>query len=339
MQKYVPVVSKTGKPLMPTTNGRANELIAKGKALRRFSKGIFYIKLTEREDGEVQEIACGIDPGSKKEAYTLKSESHTYLNIECDAVTWVKDGIKRRCEARRARRNRKTPCRKPRFNNKSKHKFPPSTKARWGLKLRIVNWLKELFPITHFIVEDIKAKTLKGSSQWNLSFSPLEIGKSWFYSELEGLGNLELKEGWETKIFRDHLGVTKSSDKMSGKWEAHCIDSFVLADWCVGGNGKVDNKEILHITPLQFHRRQLHVFNCIKGGIRRLYGGTRSLGFKRGSLVKHTKHGICLIGGTSKGLISLHAIKDFKRLCQNAKVTDIQFLDFNSWRYAHSSPP
>ena len=338
MQKYVPVVSKTGKPLMPTTNGRANELIAKGKALRRFSKGIFYIKLIEREDGDVQDIVVGIDPGSKKEAYTIKSESHTFLNIECDAITWVKDSVKRRREARRNRRGRKTPCRQPRFNNKSKPKVPPSTKARWGLKLRIVNWLKNVFPITHFIVEDIKAKTLKNGRRWNLSFSPLEVGKSWFYSELEKLGELELKQGWETQIFRDHCGLTKSKDKMSGVFECHCVDSWVLADWCLGGTGLVDNKEILYITPLQFHRRQLQVFNFAKKGIRKLYGGTQSLGFKRGSLVKHTKYGICLIGGTSKGLISLHTIKDFKRLCQNAKVTDIQFLTYNSWRWVHSSP-
>ncbi len=143
MQKFVPVVSKTGKPLMPTTNGRANELIAKGKALRRFSKGVFYIKLTEREDGVTQDISCGIDPGSKKEAYTVKSENHTFLNIECDAVTWVKDRVKRRREARRSRRQRKTPCRQPRKNNKSKPKIPPSTFARWNLKLNCGEVVKE----------------------------------------------------------------------------------------------------------------------------------------------------------------------------------------------------
>ena len=36
MQPMVPVVSATGKPLMPTTHRRANKLIAKGRALRRF---------------------------------------------------------------------------------------------------------------------------------------------------------------------------------------------------------------------------------------------------------------------------------------------------------------
>ena len=50
-QFYVPVVSKTGKALMPTSNWRADELIANGRALRRFKAGIFYIQLKDRENG------------------------------------------------------------------------------------------------------------------------------------------------------------------------------------------------------------------------------------------------------------------------------------------------
>ena len=333
MQKYVPVVSKTGKPLMPTTNHRANELISKSKALRRFSKGVFYIKLTEREDGDTQDIVVGIDPGSKKEAYTIKSESHTYLNIECNAINRVKESVKRRREARHSRRNRKTPCRKPRLNNKSNTGIPPSTQARWGWKLRICNWLKKLFPVSHFIVEDIKASTWNKKSNWNQSFSPLQIGKRWFYSELEKLGVLELRQGWETKTFRDHYGLIKSKDKMSGKFDCHCVDSWTLANWCIGGHIEPDNKEVLHVVPIQFYRRQLHVFNFTTGGLRKQFGGTRSLGFKRGSIVKHVKHGVCLVGGTSNGLISLHTLKNFKRFCQNAKSSDIEFLAYNNCCY------
>jgi hypothetical protein len=91
MQHYVPVVSSRGKALMPTSNKKADKLIGQGRALRRFDRGLFYIKLLDREDGYTQPIAVGIDPGSKKEAFTVKSEAHTYLNIQTDAVIWVKD--------------------------------------------------------------------------------------------------------------------------------------------------------------------------------------------------------------------------------------------------------
>jgi hypothetical protein len=66
---------------MPCHPARARELVRKGKAVRRFNRGLFYIQLTEREDGDIQPIAVGIDPGSKKEAFTIKSEAHTYLYV------------------------------------------------------------------------------------------------------------------------------------------------------------------------------------------------------------------------------------------------------------------
>ena len=73
MQSYVPVISSTGKPLMPTTNRKANRLIEKGRATRRFDRGLFYIRLIDRADGYTQPIVIGIDPGSKKEAFTAKA--------------------------------------------------------------------------------------------------------------------------------------------------------------------------------------------------------------------------------------------------------------------------
>src|SRR5258708_30796857 len=110
-QQFVPVIGSTGKPLMPTTNKKANQLLEKGRAIRGFDRGIFYIRMLDREDGYTQPIVVGIDPGSKKEAITVKSEAHTYLNIQVDAITWVKDAEKTSTTMRRSRRSRKTPYR------------------------------------------------------------------------------------------------------------------------------------------------------------------------------------------------------------------------------------
>ena len=74
MQKYVPVVSAAGRRLMPTTNKNANKLISRGRALRRFNRGIFYVVLIDRATGYTQPIAVGIDPGGKKEGFTVKSK-------------------------------------------------------------------------------------------------------------------------------------------------------------------------------------------------------------------------------------------------------------------------
>jgi hypothetical protein len=329
---FVPVVDSNNNPLMPTVPSRARRWIKEKKATPFFKKGIFCVRLNvEPSDCITQEIAVGIDPGSKREGFTIKSESHTYLNIQANAVDWVKDAIEVRRNMRRSRRFRKTPCRKNKYN-KSKSPFPPSTKARWQWKLRICNWLKKMFPITDFIVEDIKAKKLKGAKKWNKSFSPLEVGKKWFYEEISKLGKLYTQRGYETKEMRDSLGLNKSKAKLSDKFDAHCVDSWVLANHVVGGHIKPDNENILKVIPIRFHRRQLHALQPAKGGIRRPYGGTMSLGFKRGSLVKHPKWGSSYIGGASKTGISLHSLETSSRVCRNAKVADLKVITIIAWR-------
>ncbi len=55
-----------------------------GKAVARYYKGIFYIKLTYESKEEVKKVVCGVDPGSKREAFTVKSAKKTYINILAD---------------------------------------------------------------------------------------------------------------------------------------------------------------------------------------------------------------------------------------------------------------
>ena len=327
----VPVVDRTGKPLMPTTPSRARRWIKDGEATPFFKRGIFCVRLNREPSQQArQEIAVGIDPGSKKEGFTVKSESHTYLNVQADAVQHVKDVVEVRRNMRRSRRFRKTPCRKNR-QNRGRGCLAPSTKARWQWKLRIVEQLLKVFPITDFVVEDIKAKTL-GKRKWDVSFSPLEVGKEWFYSELRQLGVVHLKQGWETKELRDAAGLKKSKSKMSEIFEAHCVDSWVLANWWVGGHVLPDNTSMLCISPIRLHRRQLHMLQFAKNGLRKSYGGTRSCGLKRGSLVDHSKWGLTYVGGTMFGKISLHSIENGKRLTQSAEPSELKFKIYNTWR-------
>ena len=262
-------------------------------------------------------------------ALFVKSKKYTFLNVQADAVTWVKDRIKTRREMRRARRTRNCPYRKPRFN-KSKGGLAPSTKARWQWKLRVISWLRKMFPITDIIVEDIKARTWKNAKKWNISFSPLEIGKAWFYGEVAKTAKLHTFQGWETKELRDLWELRKTSKKMSEVFEAHCIDSWCLANQITQGACQPDNKDMLCITPIKYSRRQLHRLQPGKGGVRKKYGGSISNGFKKASLVKHTKFGLCYIGGNGKKGVSLHCIETGKRLCQNARAEAIKFLSFNT---------
>jgi RRXRR protein len=302
-----------------------------GKAIARHSKGLFYIQLNEREEGETQPVCVGVDPGSKREGYTVKSEARTYLNIQAVAVTHVAEAVKTRREMRRGRRFRKTPCRQNR-QNRARSPFPPSTKARWDWKLRLCKWLSKLYPASAFVVEDIKAVSRKGARKFNVSFNPLQVGKTWFYEQLAKLARVLTMQGHETAELRNALGLKKTGNKLASVFSAHCIDSWVLANDYVGGHTKPDNEAMLLITPIRLHRRQLHALQPSTGGIRRPYGSTRSQGFKRGSFVKHVKHGLCYVGGVLKDRISLHRISTGERFCRNAKPSELQFVCYSSWR-------
>ena len=333
---FVPVVDKNNIPLMPTTPSRAKRMIKRKEATYFFKKGIFCIRLNrEPSDRKVQDVVIGVDPGSKKEGYTLKSEAHTYLNITADAKTDVKDKVESRRNARRARRFRKTPCRKNRSNRRrNKNHIPPSTKARWDWKLSIINVLRNIFPITNIIVEDIKAETKEGKKKWNVSFSPLEVGKTYFYNILKSLPAIDLTlfQGYETYNLRNSLGLKKSSKKLEKSFNAHCVDSWVMCYHMLGGDKVPDNTQVTYISPIVLYRRQLHVFNPTKGNVRKNYGSTISLGLKRGSLVKHKKYGYCYVGGTSKGKVSIHNLNTGERICRNILPKELIFKSYNIWK-------
>ncbi|MDE0466192.1 MAG: RRXRR domain-containing protein [Candidatus Poribacteria bacterium] len=337
---FVPVKSKAGEQLMPTSPSVARHLIKSGKATPYWNNGIFCIRLNYETSQYTQEIAVGVDPGSKKEGFTVKSEAHTYLNVQTDAHSKVAKKVSKRRELRRSRRSRKCPNRKQRANRlANRERLPAGTRARWSWKLRLLDWLSKMFPITHICVEDIKARTIEHAKKWNTSFSPLEVGKHWFYTEIEKRWQLLTLQGWQTKEIRDRLGLKKSSKKLSDIFEAHCVDSWCLAYHTVGGNASVDDRSLLCISPIPIRRRELHRQNPQKGGNRPRYGGTVFQGLVKNTLVKHVKHGLTRISGFGKRGISLYDLEGI-RLCQNAKIQDCRILtrlNFN-YRSGFSSP-
>ena len=330
---------------MPMHAARARKLVRRGEATPYWDNGIYCIRLNkEPSERETQDIVVGVDPGSKKEGFTLKSEKHTYLNVQADAHDKVGKKVEKRRELRRSRRSRKCPNRKHRTNRlvSNRKRIPAGTRARWDWKLRILNWLSRLYPITHVCVEDIKARTIEGAKKWNTSFSPLEVGKQWFYTEIQRRWNLLTLQGCETKEIRDRLGLKKSSDKMSTTFAAHCVDSWCLAYHTVGGSSIPENTDIFCIAPIPIQRRCLHREQESKGRQRNRYGGTL-LGNRliKNSLIKHVKYGLARLAGVNaKGLFSIYNLAGNQRLTTSAKRSDfsvLKRLNFN-YRSGHSSP-
>lgn len=286
----VAVIDKNFVPCAPCQPARARELVRKNKAKRRFIKGIFYIQLKHSVLSlSVKRICLGLDPGSKRAGLTVMDEKETLLNILLNVENRTKEKLEIRRNMRRARRFRKTPCRKNRQNRKRnlENWIPPSTFSRWNRYLNIIKTLNKIYPISDFIVEDVKAKTLKNKKRWNMNFSPIQNGKNWFYKEIEKLGiKLHKIQGWETKELRDDLCLKKISNKLAEKFEAHCVDSWVIANSIFEKQKmNVDLKNMIVMTPFYHVRRQLHRFQPTNGGIRNKYGNTSNT-LKKGTIVK-----------------------------------------------------
>lgn len=332
--RMVPVISMEGMPLMPSKASRVRRWIKNGKAIERWRKGIFYVQLTTETGDKKQNIVVGVDPGSKKEAFTVKSNKYTYLNIQTDAITWIKEKVILRKNARR-RRRKSAPYRKCR-QNRSIGGLSPSIKARWQWKLNIIKQLVKIYPITDVIIEDVKAKT-KGKRKWDVLFSSIEIGKNWFYTEIQKMSKLHIVNGYDTYLERKKLGLKKSSNKLLNTFKSHCVDSWVIANKIIKGHTCPDNIEIFCIEPIEICRRQLHRFNPSKGNIRDKYGGTNSLGLIKGSLVFHKKYGISYVGGTrinklGSERITLHDLKNGNRLSRDIQPKDCIFYCYKTWK-------
>jgi len=314
---------------MPCLAGKARRLLDRGRAVGAWNKlGIFYIRLKEEKEPRNQTLAVGIDPGSKFEGFSVVGTRDTVLNIMSEAPDWVKKAVEKRREMRRARRFRNTRRRVKRFDNRfsGKKRLPPSTKARWDAKLRIVQQLRKVLSLNHAVVEDVRATTKRGQRRWNENFSPIETGKRYLYDGLRGLG-LEVKtmRGTETKELRDRLGLEKLRSKSKPEFESHCVDAWILAS-SVTGAGKLTTRDLHYLVPLQFHRRQLHRFEPRKGGVRPRYGSTLSLGLKRGTLVRDRKFGLAYVGGCMKDGLSLHSLETGERMTKNGKRSEMSVL-------------
>ena len=334
----IPILDKNNVPLMPCSEGRARILINSGRAIKYYQKGIQCIKLIgEPSARNYQEVVLGIDPGSKREGYTVLTKKAVVLNITSNTPDWIREKMETRRDLRKSRRQRKTPYRKMRLNrsvSKQKGRLPPSTKARWNAKLRIIKLLKRILLISSINIEDFSSRTFKRKLPVNQTIAIMQNGKNYFYEEIKKLGiELCISKGFSTHQHRIARGFPKltGKDKLSYKWEAHNVDSHCLAEMVLNNVEVKPDKRIHIITFLEHKRRQLHKQIPTKKNIRRRDGGTVSLGLSKGS-VAIWKNKMGYIGGYSdKKGISIHEIKTShlkmdNRFTRNAKKEDIKIL-------------
>jgi len=341
----VPVISKDGKPLMPTKASRARRWLKEGKAVvYKNDLHQFALQLTVDSEKETQPIVVGIDPGKHYSGIGVQSAKATLFTAHLGLpFQRVKDRMETRAMMRRGRRgrriNRKLPFkqrahRQKRFDNRRSLKLPPSIKANRQLEYRVVKELSRLFPVSSIIYEIIKAKGDKG-------FSPVMISQKVMTEQwLPQIAPVTTQFGWETSARRNTLGLEKDRHKSNQTPATHAVDGVALASheflrykFLKGDHGWFEGSVKITDAPFSVIKRppiscrQLHLMLPAQGGIRRKYGGTVTRhSFRKGDYVESERKGVKFRGwvsGDTRTQVSVSNF-DWKRLGQfSAKKTKL----------------
>ena len=166
------VINKNGQPLMPTENHAKVRVLLKNKKAKVVKKCPFTIQLAYNSTNYTQEISLGIDAGSKHIGLSVTTKDKVLFESDTELRNDIVDLLSTRRQNRRARRNRKTRYRKPRFNNRKRGDewLAPSVQNKVDTHLAVVKKVHEILPITKVIVETasfdiqkIKNPTISGT--------------------------------------------------------------------------------------------------------------------------------------------------------------------------------
>lgn len=154
---YVYVLSKSGKPLMPTKRlGKVRHMLKDGMA-KVVQRTPFTIQLTYDSKEFTQDVSLGVDAGSKTVGLSATTdEDELYASnviLRNDIVKLLAD----RRALRSSRRNRKRRYRKARFDNRVKSKkkgwLAPSVLNKINTHLKVIADVYKILPITKLVVE------------------------------------------------------------------------------------------------------------------------------------------------------------------------------------------
>lgn len=149
------VLDIAGNPLMPTErHGKVRRMLNSGQA-KVVRRTPFTIQLCYESGHEVQEVALGVDAGSKTIGLSATTDKKELFASEVQLRNDIVDLLSTRRELRRGRRNRKTRYRAPRFLNRRCHAgwIAPSVRQKIDTHLQAVRNVCKILPIAKIVVE------------------------------------------------------------------------------------------------------------------------------------------------------------------------------------------
>lgn len=148
------VLSKEGKPLMPTTPRRARIWLA-AKQARIVRREPITIQLRFETTTYTQPVTIGVDTGSKTVGIAATTNGEVVFQAEVHLRDDIAEKMTQRRQYRRSRRARKTRYRPARFANRRRKTgwLPPSLRSKAEATVKAVRFVASLLPISKVHVE------------------------------------------------------------------------------------------------------------------------------------------------------------------------------------------
>ena len=150
------VIAQNGKPLMPTEHHGKVRWFLKKKRAKVVRRNPFTIQLLYGTGSErVQPVTLGVDTGYSTAGYSASTKKKVLFEAEEEMRADIPHLLTERREKRRARRNRKTLYREPRFNNRRRKAgwLPPSVQEKLTSHQNMVRFISSFLPVSLIVIE------------------------------------------------------------------------------------------------------------------------------------------------------------------------------------------
>ena len=283
------VLSKDGKPLMPTNrHGKVKHLL-KDKKAKVISKEPFTIQLLYDSDTYTQNLTLGVDTGSATIGTAVSDDTGNILYVsEVEIRNDITKKMKRRSEFRRLRRNRKTRYRKPRFlnrkNSKKLNRFSPTMTSKINSHKKEIEFIKSILPITTLVLET-------GKFDPHLMQNP-DMNRHWGYQKGPNYGYENLRA-----MILDRDNYTCRCCK--GKHKDSRLEVHHIIFRCNGGADVAENLITLcHTCHVDLHDERIKL--NLKGKSKGTLKHATQMNSIRAQLLKHYSKAIETFGFVTK---------------------------------------
>ena len=298
MPNKVYVINKHGRPLMPCSPAKARHLLDEGKAKIK-KRTPFTIQLVYGSSGYTQEVILGVDAGSKTIGMSASTTKEELLSAEVKPRNDVVDLLSTRREFRRARRNRKTRYRKPRFDNRvrSKHKgwLAPSVEVKIQEHITAIRRVCGILPVSKVVVEtaEFDLQLLKAIADGN----PVPQGEDYQQGEMYGHYNVRQYVLWRDGYTCQCCGA-HTTKKKEGRLHVHHLESRKT-----GGNAPSNLIILCDSCHEKFHKGIITAAN-LKKRKRRSMRDAAFMGIMRKTLIQRLRAELTIPVAETRGYIT-----------------------------------